>query len=124
MTMNKTSASLLPGRMALGGPWEVWRLGWMASELWMTSAYDILSRTPWLAGSDPTQAAAGREWQRMCNERLAAGLEVAMEVQRAGYDLWFGHINPWQGNRPVPRPLHRHRTGTAGRPGRRDLPEH
>lgn len=122
MTMHTTSAAFLPGGMTVGSPWEAWRLGWMVSELWMTSAYDILSRTQWLAGTDPTQAAAGREWQRMWSEKLAAGLEVAMEAQRAGYDLWFGQFdprfNPWQSGLQTVRPAHPRTTANARR---RDL---
>ncbi len=121
MTMHTTSAAFLPGRMPVGSPWEAWRLGWMVSELWMTSAYNILSRTQWLAGTDPTQAAAGREWQRMWSEKLAAGLEVAMEAQRAGYDLWFGQFDPWQSGLRALRPVHRRTTANAQRLARRDL---
>jgi len=109
-----------PTRIPLGNPWEAWRLGWVASELWMTSAYDLMSRTNWLTGADPSRSAARQDWQRLWGEEVAAGLEVAMEVQRAGYELWFGRFNPWHTSRRVLRPLHRRTTANARRLARRD----
>jgi len=116
-----TNSTLRPTKIPLGNPWEAWRLGWVASELWMTSAYTMMNRTNWLAGADPGQRAVQQEWQRLWGEKVAAGLEVAMEVQRAGYDLWLGQFNPWRSGRRVLRPLHRRTVANARRLARRDL---
>ena len=79
-------------------PCEAWRLGWMVSELWMTSAFNIAARTSWLGGmtpgADPAGAAALREWQRMWTEKLLAGWELGFEMQRAGVDLALGPLRP------------------------------
>jgi hypothetical protein len=101
-------------------PWEAWRFGWTASELWATSAYNIMSRTNWLSTADPTQGAALREWQRMWSEKAMAGLEVAAAMQRAGFDLWFGRFNPWHSGRRVLNPLHRRTVANSRRLARRD----
>jgi hypothetical protein len=90
-------------------PCEAWRLGWMVSELTLTSVYNVASRTAWLAGAvpgaDPGGAAALREWQRMWSEKVAAGLEMSLEMQRAGYDFWLGRFDPWQSGTRLLRPL-------------------
>ena len=110
-----------PNPVQLSNPWEAWRLGWMVSEFWMTSAYTIMSRTNWLAGADPTQGAPLREWQRMWNEKMTAGLEVAMEMQRAGTDLVLGRFDAVQSGTRVLRPLHRRTVSNSRRLARRDL---
>jgi hypothetical protein len=104
----------------LSTPWEAWRLGWMMSELWMTSAYTIMSRTNWLAGADPTRGAPLREWQRMWNEKMSAGLEVAIEVQRAGTDLVLGRFDAVESSRRMLRPLHRRTVSNSRRLAWRD----
>jgi len=86
----------------------------------MTSAYNVLSRTNWLSGADPTQGAALQEWQRMWSEKASAGLEMAMEVQRAGYDLWAGQFDPWRFGQRLMRPLHQRTTANTRRLARRD----
>ncbi len=107
-----------------GNPWEAWRLGWMATELWATSAYNIMSRTNWLTTADPTRGAAQREWHSMWSEKVWAAMEVAMEMQRAGYDLWFGHFDPWRSGQRLLQPLHRRTVSNSRRLARRDLGGH
>lgn len=104
-------------------PYEAWRLGWMVSELWMTSAYNIVSRTSWLSGSlpgaDPSGHAALGEWQRMWSEKVLASVEMAMELQRAGIDLWLGKLDPWRSGSRILEPLHRRTVSNSRRLARR-----
>ncbi len=100
-------------------PCEAWRLGWMVSELWMTSAFNIAARTSWLGGmtpgADPAGAAALREWQRMWTEKLLAGWELGFEMQRAGVDLALGRFDPLHSGSRMLRPYHRRTTGNSRR---------
>ncbi len=100
-------------------PFEAWRLGWMVSEMWMTSTYNVMNRTSWLSGampgSNPTGQAAVGEWQRMWSEKLAAGMEVGLEMQRAGYDLLLGRFDPWSTGRRMLAPVHRRSASNARR---------
>lgn len=105
------------------GQYEAWRLGWMVSEMWMTSAYNIMSRTVWLSGampgSSPTGRAAMNEWQRMWSEKAMANVEVGLELQRAGMKMMLGSFNPWQvGSRAI-APLHRRSVSNSRRLGLR-----
>ncbi len=105
------------------GQCEAWRLGWMISEMWMTSAYNVMSRTSWLSGampgSSPTGRAAMSEWQRMWSEKLMASMEVGLELQRASYKMMLGSFNPWQvGSRTI-APLHRRSVSNSRRLGLR-----
>jgi hypothetical protein len=101
------------------GPFEAWRLSWMMSELWMTSTYNVASRTSWLGGampgSSPTGNAAMREWQRMWSEKLMAGMEASLEMQRAGYDLLLGKADPWSSSKRILAPLHRRSVSNSRR---------
>jgi hypothetical protein len=92
----------------------------MVSELWMTSAYNIMSRTAWLSSVDPTQGAPLREWQRMWSEKASAGFEVAMEMQRAGTDMVLGRFDPVRASDRMLRPLHRRTVSNSRRLARRD----
>lgn len=96
-------------------PWDAWRLGWMVGELWMTSAYNIASRTSWLSTADPTGAAAWREWHRMLSEKMVASFEVGMEIQRASYDFWAGRFDIWRHGTRVLRPLHQRTVSNSKR---------
>jgi hypothetical protein len=92
------------------GPFEAWRLGWMMSEMWMTSTYNAASRTSWLGGAmpgpSPTGKAALREWQRLWSEKLMAGMEASLEMQRVGYDLLLGKVDPWGSSKRMLAPFH------------------
>lgn len=105
-------------------PCEAWRLGWMVSELWLTSAYNIMSRTTWLSGArpgaDPANASALREWERMWSEKLLAGMELGLEMQRAGLGLMLGQANPWRVGVRLLHPLHKRTVANSRRLSRRD----
>lgn len=105
-------------------PCEAWRLGWMFYELWWTSAYNITTRTAWLSGmvpgADPMGAAALKEWQRMWNEKLWAGVGVGLELQRVGRDLCLGRLSPGSSGSRVMRPVHKRTVANAKRLSRRD----
>ena len=104
-------------------PCKVWRLGWMVSELWMTSAFNIAARTSWLGGmnpgTDPVGTAALKEWQRMWTEKLFAGWELGFEMQRAGLDLALGRFDPVRSGSRMLRPYHRRATGNSRRLARK-----
>jgi hypothetical protein len=104
MSTPRTSGPLRPTAITPANPWEMWRLGWMTSELWMNCTYDLMSRAHWPNSVDPTQAAARRAWQRRWYREALVGFDAAMQVQRAGYDLWFGQLSPWCSARQAPRP--------------------
>jgi hypothetical protein len=95
----------------------------MFSEMWMTSAYNVMSRTSWLSGampgSSPTGQAAMSEWQRMWSEKLLASMEVGMELQRAGYQMMLGSFNPWHTGSRMLAPLHRRSVSNSRRLARR-----
>lgn len=101
------------------GHCEAWRLGWMVSEMWMTSAYNVMNRTSWLSGalpgSSPTGKAAMGEWQRMWSEKLMASMEVGLVMQRASYEIMAGSFNPWQIGSRMLAPLHRRSVSNSRR---------
>ena len=116
--MPKSSVATFPYSNA-HGHCEAWRLGWMFSEMWATSAYNVMSRTSWLSGTtpgaSPTGKAAMGEWQRMWSEKLLASVEVGIEVQRAGYQMMLGRFNPWQTGSRMLAPLHRRSVSNSRR---------
>lgn len=111
----KITANPLLTPTTAAAPWDAWTLGWMVTEMWVTSAYNIASRTSWLSTADPTGAAAWREWQRMLSEKMMASLEVGMEIQRASYDFWTGRFDIWNQGTRVLRPLHRRTVSNSKR---------
>jgi hypothetical protein len=96
----------------------------MVYEMWFASAYNIASRTSWLSGSrpgsDPTGTAALHEWQRMWTEKMCAGVEVGMEMQRAGMELMLGRFNPLTSGQRLVGPLHQRTVSNTKRLSRRD----
>jgi hypothetical protein len=104
-------------------PWEAWRLGWIWSELMATSAFNIWSRSAWLGGMapgfDPTGGAAMREWQRMWSEKVYAGLDLGLEMQRAGLDLAMGRFDPWRATARMLGPYHSRATRNSRRLARK-----
>ena len=119
MSTLSTRGMFRPTEAPLGNPWEAWHLGWMAAEFWMNSACDLMSHNHWLTPAAPPQAAAQRVLQRRWSRKALEGLEVAMEVQRASYELWFGQMNPWYHRREGPPPAPPCPARAAPRLGRR-----
>jgi hypothetical protein len=95
----------------------------MVSELWMTSAFNIATRTSWLGGmtpgADPTGSAALKEWQRMWSEKVFAGLELGLGMQRAGMDLAMGRFDPLGTTARMLAPYHTRTTGNSRRLARK-----
>jgi hypothetical protein len=109
--VKKSRSSAIPGMPGSVCPLcEVWRLAWTWNELMATSAFNIWSRSAWLGGMapgfDPSGAAAMREWQRMWSEKVSAGLDLGLEMQRVGLDLTMGRFDPWSASARMLRPYH------------------
>jgi hypothetical protein len=121
--MMKPFPITVPAMTAACPPCEAWRIGWTMNELMLTSAFNIWSRSAWLGGLapgfDPTGSAALREWQRMWSEKVFAGLELGLEMQRAGMDLAMGRFDPWGTTARMLRPYHRRTTGNSRRLARK-----
>ena len=81
-------------------PCEAWRLAWSASEMWWSCAYRVADRASWLGGplpgADPATRSARHAWERLWSEKLALGMEVGLEMQRASYELMLGRFDPWR----------------------------
>jgi hypothetical protein len=96
--------------------WDVFRLAQTGLELWTSAAATITLRQQlWLTTPawDPRLAI---EWNRMVSEKMMAGMEVCLVVQRTALDLCSGvAINPWVSTQRALLPLQRRTQANARR---------
>lgn len=99
---------------------DAWKVGVMAFELWSTSLSTIAMRNQLWYTQAPNSARMVKENQRMVSEKLEAGLEVGLEMQKALLGMYAGRYAPWwvTGRRTL-MPLHRRTTANSRRLSRR-----
>ncbi len=95
---------------------DVWKLGHMTRELWSSAFSTINSRTLLWKTKSPFDPKMIQENQRMVAEKLAAGWEVGLEVQKAWLNILLGGQTPWwtTGRRTL-KPLHQRTKANAKR---------
>lgn len=112
--MNTPAFPLLP--LTPSAMMDVWKLGIMTCELWSTSFTTIAMRNNLWQTQPPTSARMMKENQRMVTEKLEAGLETGLEIQKAMLQMAFGQSSPWwdTGKRAM-TPYHRRSSANSKR---------
>ncbi|MEC9482874.1 MAG: hypothetical protein UMU75_06025 [Halomonas sp.] len=95
---------------------DIWKVGVMSLELWTTSLATIAMRNQLWYTQAPSSTRMLRENQRMVTEKLEAGLEVGLELQKALINMASGSYAPWWvTSRRALHPLHRRTTANSKR---------
>ncbi|SFI08211.1 hypothetical protein [Modicisalibacter xianhensis] len=99
---------------------DIWKVGVMSFELWTTSLATIAMRNQLWYTQAPHSAKMIKENQRMVTEKLEAGMEVGMALQKAMFNMAAGSYAPWWvTGRSALLPLHRRTTANSRRLSRR-----
>lgn len=95
---------------------DVWKVGVMAFELWTSSVFTIAMRNNLWYTQVPTSAKMMAENQRMVTEKLEAGMETGLEMQKAMLGMFTGRQTPWWvTTRRTMTPYHRRSSANSRR---------
>lgn len=95
---------------------DAYKVGVMAMEMFSSAFSTIALRNNMWLTQPPTSAAMIEENQSMVTEKLQAGMEVGLEMQKNLLNMSSGKFYPWwvTGRRAL-RPLHRRTTANSRR---------
>ncbi len=99
---------------------DVWKLGVMMAELWTSSFSTIAMRHNLWQTQSPASARMIKENQRMVSEKIEAGMETGLVLQKAMLGMMFGQTTPWWvTSRRSMQPYHRHSSANSRRLSRK-----
>jgi hypothetical protein len=88
--------------------WDVFRLAQTGFELYVSAVTTIALRQQLWLSMPPWDPRLAIEWHRMVGEKVMAGFEVGLVLQRSAVDFYTGTaINPWVDSRKAIMPLQR-----------------
>ncbi|WP_346797012.1 hypothetical protein R5M92_00240 [Halomonas sp. Bachu 37] len=95
---------------------DAWKAGLMAFELWSTSWSTIAMRHNLWSTQPFFSPKMMKENQRMVTEKLEAGMETGLEMQKAMLGMMSGQMSPWWvTSRRAMTPYHRRSSANSRR---------